>query len=95
MPIDSKQLATLSTSKFQPLIKVLISTIYAQPLRQTCETCCKERAHLKTNTKKTIKVGFSDIPLDALTAPYLRPARASQFCIRFADLLVDCTTRLI
>ena len=53
-PIDSKQLAELSTFKFQSFIKVLISTICAQPLRQTSETCCKERDHLKMNKRKVL-----------------------------------------
>ena len=48
----------LSTSKFHPFIKLLIFTICAQRLWQTRETCCKEGEHLKTNTKKTIKVEF-------------------------------------
>ena len=44
------------TSKFLPLVKVLLSTICEQPLWKTHETCYKEREHLKTNTKHTIKV---------------------------------------
>ena len=56
--IDSKQLMEQSTSYFQPSIKVLVSTICAQPLRQTRGRYCKERGHLKMNTKKTIKVEF-------------------------------------
>ena len=46
--------------KIQSFMKVglLISTNCAQPLQQTRKTSCKEREHLKTNTKKTIKVEF-------------------------------------
>ena len=37
----------LSTSNFHPFIKVLISTVCAQPLQQTHDTCCNES---KTST---------------------------------------------
>ena len=48
-PSTDRQYSTraLSTSKFHPFMKVLrglyISTISAQPFRQTREKCCKER----------------------------------------------------
>ena len=56
--IDSKQLAELPPSKFPPFLKALISTICAQHFRQTRETYCKEREHLKPNTIKAIKAEF-------------------------------------
>ena len=37
MPIGSKQLAELSTSKFQPFIKVLMHNLYDEHV-----ACCKE-----------------------------------------------------
>ena len=54
------KLAELSTSKFQPFIKVLISTICSQPLRRTRGNC-KEHERVKRNTKKMIKMEFKHV----------------------------------
>ena len=53
VPIDSIQLAELSTSNFHPFIKVLILHICALNLYDK-HMRYKECEHLKTNTKKTI-----------------------------------------
>ena len=52
--LDHTSLVKVSTSKFPSFLKVYISTICTLSLRQTRETCRKERKHLKTN--KMIKV---------------------------------------